>query len=665
MSKRSKLFYEFGPFRLDTTERVLLRDGTPVPLTPKVFELLNVLVENSGHLVEKDKLLEKVWPDTMVEEGSINRNVSTLRKALGEDASEQQYIETVPKRGYRFIAPVRELDEQSAGPIIEGHTSPRLSVKEEIIRSIEPDPAFLKAPLYANRRETTRVRSRPALLILGFFILAAGLAVAIHFATSNRPNEPAQASAFKTTAVLPFKLIGEESGDEYLKLGMADALITKLSNLRQISVRPTSAIRKYVATGQDAVTAAQDLGVESILDGNIQRLGDRIRVTVQLINAHDGLPLWADKVDASFTDIFEVEDSISEKIVKALALKLTRDEQEQLVRRYTESVPAYQVYLQGRSYLVSLTREDTLKAIEAFEKAVALDHDYALAYAGLARASAQMRIRFASELEIKDWADRASQEAQHALSLDPKLAEAHEALAAIYRYTEFDWERTIEESRRALELNPSLDALPTYLAGAFYHLGLLDLVKSEARRAMEINRVNRVEPIRAEGIAAFLGGNWTEAVRLLEGMNRLSDKPLSDIWLAQAYYYNGEHAKAELMLSQMRGSAQVERRAQATVASFLAARGKKREAEALLHHVIGGNYMDHHVAYSVGVTYGQLHAPNQALQWLARAADSGFPCYPWYQKDPLLLPLRGDAAFQRFIAKLQKSWEAAKAKYAS
>jgi len=320
MSKRSKLFYEFGPFRLDTTERVLLRDGTPVPLTPKAFELLHVLVDNSGHIVEKDELLEKVWPDAMVEEGSINRNVSTLRKALREDASEQQYIETVPKRGYRFIAPVREFDEQPAGPIVEGHTSPRLGVEEEIIRSIETDPPFLKAALYANRGETTRVRSRPALLIVGFFILAASVAVTIHFVSSNRPNEPAPASAFKTTAVLPFKLIGEENGDEYLKLGMADVLITKLSNLRQISVRPTSAIRKYVATGQDAVTAAQDLGVESILDGNIQRLGDRIRVTVQLINAHDGLPLWADKFDASFTDIFEVEDSISEQIVKALAL---------------------------------------------------------------------------------------------------------------------------------------------------------------------------------------------------------------------------------------------------------------------------------------------------------------------------------------------------------
>ena len=138
---------------------------------------------------------------------------------------------------------------------------------------------------------------------------------------------------------------------------------------------------------------------------------------------------WADKFDASFTDIFEVEDSISEQIVKALALKLTRDAKGAVGSAHTESVQAYQFYLQGRSYLVSLTREDTQKAIEAFEKAVDLDHHYALAYAGLARASAQMRIRFAPELEIKDWADRAAREAQHALSLDPKLAEAHEALA--------------------------------------------------------------------------------------------------------------------------------------------------------------------------------------------------------------------------------------------
>ena len=218
-----------------------------------------------------------------------------------------------------------------------------------------------------------------------------------------------------------------------------------------------------------------------------------------------------------------------------------------------------------------------------------------------------MRIRFAPETETKDWAERAEREAHQALKLDAGLAEAHEALAAIYRYTEFDWERTIQESRLAIELNPNLEMPHTYLAGAFYHLGLLDLIDEEARLAMEVNQINRVEPLRSQGIAVFLGGRFTEAAQLLEQLQHLSGLPLSDTWLAQAYFYEGQQAKAEAMLAQLSGSAQVKRRAQATRASFLAARGKRAEAEALLREVFAGSYMDHHVAYSIGVTYAQLH----------------------------------------------------------
>ncbi len=651
MSRQPDRYYEFGPFRASVNDRLLLRDGEVVPLTPKAFDLLLALLENSGRVLSKEELLKQVWADNFVEEANLSRNVFTLRKALGEATDQNPYIETIPKRGYRFVAPVKEVCGGAA----------RVTMAPPQTGGRESDT---EAPAVgAGQKAPERWKTGLTFFITGLIMAAIALAV-YYFAGPVFSRHPVGATG-KSIAVLPFEVIGEAEGNQFLSLGMADALITKLSNVRRISVRPTAAVRKFAEQEPDPVAAGRELKVDSVLQGNIQKLGNRIRVTVQLVNISDGLPLWAVKFDEDFTEVFQVQDSISEKIIKALSLKLTQDEQELLVKRYTDNVQAYEYYLQGRSYLLSLTQADTQKAIDAFESAIGLDHNYAPAYAGLARASAQMRIRFAPETKTKDWAERAEREAHQALTLDAGLAEAHEALAAIYRYTEFDWERTIKESRLAIELNPNLDMPHTYLAGAFYHLGLLDRVDQEARLAMEVNQVNRIEPLRSQGIAAFLGGRFTEAAQLLEQMQHLSGMPLSDTWLAQAYFYDGQRAKAEAMLAQLSGSAQVKRRAQATRASFLAAHGKRAEAEALLREVFAGSYMDHHVAYSIGVTYAQLHDNNRALLWLARAVDTGFPCYPWYEKDPLLQPLRNDAEFRHFIDALRKSWEGGKAKYAN
>ncbi len=343
---------------------------------------------------------------------------------------------------------------------------------------------------------------------------------------------------------------------------------------------------------------------------------------------------------------------------------MTAVEQARVYRRYTENVAAYQLYLRGRSQQVRYTREGTRAAVEAFEGALRLDPNYALAYAGLATASANLWLRFAPEAEIKSWKERAEREARRALELDSNLAEAHEALAAVYRYTEFEWERAIEESRRALELNPSLDLPHLYRAAAFRHLGLLELVDDEVRAGMEINPENRVEPLRQQGVAAFFSGRFAEAARFLEEAQPLGADPTANWYLAQAYYYQGEPARAEAILIEIRRGGQPDTRAQAILASFLAARGERGQAEELLHTITTGAYMDHHVAYSLGAAYAQLGQRDEALRWLRNAADTGFPCYPWYERDSLLQPLRSDPEFQRFMEDLRKSWEAAKARYA-
>jgi tetratricopeptide (TPR) repeat protein len=274
-----------------------------------------------------------------------------------------------------------------------------------------------------------------------------------------------------------------------------------------------------------------------------------------------------------------------------------------------------------------------------------------------------MRIRFAPQEEVKSWDERAKQSANRALELDPDLAEAHEALAAVYRNSEFDWVQTIVESDRALSMNPNLDQPHYYRAAAFYHLGLLDLAEREANAGLRINPVNRLEALRVRGTTALFAGKYSDSVAVLEEARRVSSAPVTDWYLAQAYYYAGARERAENILGELRGSAQAEQRAKATLASFLSARGEKQRAEKLLDEVMAGSYTDHHVHYSIGVAYAQLGDHVKARLWLAKAIASGFPCYPWIQRDQLLQPMQGDPEFQRMMTDLQKSWEAAQAKY--
>jgi tetratricopeptide (TPR) repeat protein len=274
-----------------------------------------------------------------------------------------------------------------------------------------------------------------------------------------------------------------------------------------------------------------------------------------------------------------------------------------------------------------------------------------------------MRLFFAPEIETTVWGERAEREARAALNSEPNLAEAHEALAAVYRAVEFDWGGTIEESRRALELNPNLDQPHYYRASAFWHLGLFELAELEVRRGEEINPANRADPLRQRGIAALFTGRFHKAIPLLRDVQQITTGHASDYLLGQAYYYDGERTRGEEVLADLHGTTPADRRAQAVLASLLAARADTTQAEALLRTLTGGGFVDHHVMYSLGVAHLHLGDRTTALKWLRQAAETGLTYYPWYQQDPLLDPFRSDPGFRQFLEDMRSSWESAKEKY--
>ena len=479
---------------------------------------------------------------------------------------------------------------------------------------------------------------------------------------------PAPKPAGRTTlAVLPLQILTEKEETGYLGIGITDAIITRLANIGQLRVRPTSSILKYQDKMPDIQEAGRALQTENVLSGTVQQAGGQFRVSVQLAKVADGAVLWGQHFDLAQQDLLRLQDLIADKVTAALRVHVTAAERERVYRRYTQNAAAYDFYLRGRASLAHFTyaTEELMRAVDFFERALRLDPNYALAHAGLAEAGARIFNSLAPDENRERWRERAEREARAALELDSDLAEAHEALAAVYSYTDFEWDRAIEASRRALELNPSLEFPHQLLRGAYFHLGLFELVDSEAQAAAEINPGSAIIVRQGSGaLVALPSGRYAEAVQLLE-QARAAHGPdaLRDWFLAQAYYYHGEKERAEKMLAELQRGGEPDVRAQATLASFLAARGERKRAEGLLRIAMARPSFEHHAAYSAGVTYAQLGQSSEAVRWLRRARDTGWTCYPWYANDPLLEPLKRVAEFQQFMEDFRRSWEAARARY--
>jgi len=475
MDGKTRQSYEFGPFRVDAVNHLLLRNGQVVPLKPKVFDTLVALVENRGRVLGKDELMEMLWPDSFVEESNLTQTIYMLRKALGEGPDDHHYVETIPKRGYRFLAAVRQSGEGT-----------NLATKEELSATGERDDAeHAENKIYASKRKRLNLQILIACLTL------AAIAVVGYYLGIQRTRLPASADSprpIKSIAVLPFKSVVARDRDESLELGMADTLITRLSNIRQIIVRPLSAVRRYTSLEQDAVAAGHELKVDFVLDGSIQYVGDRIRVTVRFVQVDGSQTVWSKTLDEKLTDILVVQDSISEQVAGALAVTLTGEEKLRLAKRYTQSPEAYHLYLKGRYFWNKGTEEGLRKAIEVFQVALDRDPNYTLAYTGLADAYALLGVY--GVIPMKESHPKAREAATRALELDEKLSEAHASLAGVLIDYYWDWAEAERRLKRALELNPNYATAHSMYANYLTAAGRFAEAIDEARHAQQLDPIS-------------------------------------------------------------------------------------------------------------------------------------------------------------------------------
>lgn len=382
--------YSFGEFMLDLTRGCLTERGVEVRLRPKSFAVLTYLVENHGRLISKDELIEAVWADTAVTDNSLVQCLKEVREVLGDKS--QNYIKTVPRRGYIF-ADINHTPISDSFDSIEQLKDRRLVIDE-----------------HKDGRRTEKL------------------------------------------AVLPFKSLSGDENDTYLGLGIADTLITRLGSTEEIFVRPTSAIQKYASLHHDSIAAGREQQVDAVLEGSIQRFGEKVRVTVRLLSVKDGSTLWAFKSDENFHDVFAVEDSISEKLANALALNVTSKSRQVLAKHYTHNQEAYQLYAKGVFLRNQMTCESLEKSIDCFMKAIELDPNYALAYAGLASSNSPMAAL--GFISLAEAVSRNRALIAKAVELDNTLPEVHSALAEFKLFFEWDFHGAEREFQRALELNP-------------------------------------------------------------------------------------------------------------------------------------------------------------------------------------------------------------------
>jgi len=623
MRQQNKQFYEFGPFRLDPVERLLYRDGEVVTLTAKIFDILLVFVRNSGRTLDKEEVMREVWPDQLVEEGNLTRNVSTLRKALGESRDDHRYIVTIPGRGYRFVADVRETQAEDA------------------------EPSGVKGDISDVRRPARR---KTILSLTACVALAALTAAGFYARRPARSNATENEMAVSSVAVLPFKRLGAEGDDEYLGLGMADSLITKLSNFRKIVVRPTSAVRRYAARDQDPAAAGRELKVDSVLEGSIQRLDDRVRVTVRLARTSDGQELWSFHCDEQCSDVFTLQDIISTRVAEALASKLSGEERKLLAKRYTASPEAYQHYLKGRYFWGRRTDEGLKKGIDYLRQAIDQDPNYALAFAGLADCYALLNVYGGAQL--KEAFPRAEAAAEQALALDDSLAEAHTTRAYVEYYYKRNLAEAEREFQRALELNPNYATANQWYAEYLMYMGRFEESAAKFKRAQKLDPLSPIITVQ-QGLPHYYSRQYNRAEEEFRLAQKLEPRFTPLVYmLAMCYEEEGKFEEAIALFQAAMAGYPPSPRMTASLARVYATSGRRAEARRLLKQALAHADSRRLAPYYVAQIYARLDEKDQAFAWLARACEERDEQIVMIKVDPKMDGLRSDPRFTELLRRI-------------
>ncbi len=647
MEQQENHSYEFGRFRLDTADRVLFREGEPVPLTPKVYDILITLVEKSGQVVEKDDLMRRVWPTTFVAEGNLTQNISLLRKALGESAGGTQFIETVPRRGYRFVAdisltiPIQKptngngnqtaLDELSAAPqaLVSGNGHKSISFEN----SGEQQVAVSRFAAFKNSRRGYGVAMAAVVVV--------AIAALLYLNSRGNAGE-LEGEAIQSIAVMPFVDEAGNADSEHLNEKIAERLIDSLSKLPKLRVVPLSVVAAYKDKQIDPRQVGKDLNVQAVVTGRMRRHGDFISIRADLIDIPNVKQLWGQSYDHKLSDVILVQEDISRDIFENLRLKLNVEEKKQL--------EAYSLYMKGRNAWNKRTADGLQQGIEFFTKALEIDPNNAAAYAGLADCYNMLVVY--GRLQPKEGFPKAKEAALKALEIDENQAEAHTSMAFIkFRW---DWDRVeterefqtairikpnyapahqwyssylvaverfdqaIAEAKRTEELEPLSFVASSHLGWIYYLSGKNDLAIEQCKKILELDP-SSFPARRYLGLAYEAKGMYTEAINEFQTGVKLSGSPLMLALLGHAYAVSGKKVEAQQVLKD-------------------------------LEQLQSQRYVS---PYTVAAIHAGLGDQEQAFNWLEKAVEGRDIWLMNLKVDPVFAKLRSNRKFTDLLARIR------------
>ena len=571
MRTQREHYYLFGHFRLEPEEGRLQRDGLLVPLTPKAFAMLLVLVRNSGQLVEKEFLMQELWPDAFVEEANLTFTISVIRKALGESARTARCIETVPKRGYRFTAAVREVHA-------EHHV--------------------------------------------------------------------------KSLAVLPFVNVSEGDESRYFADGMQDALIAELAQIRSLRVISRTSAMQYRSATRPLPAIARALQLDVVVEGSVLLEGDRARISVRLIDAPNDQHLWAQTYERHRRDVLSWQSEVARSIAQQIAVAVTPREDARLRQVHSVDPEAHAAYVRGRYYWhQSFTEAAFTTAIAHFRRATELEPGYARAWSGMADCFGAMAVQ--SMLPPKEGASEAKHAAEQALALDPSLAEAHNSMAGIQLFFEWNWASAERALRSAMELSPSHSQAHSLFTHYAVARGWAEHAIESARRALDLDPMSPVANVDLAW-AYLLMRDYPKALeQSLSILDMKVNFPLARIYLGQVYQCMGKH---EAAIQEMEAALPSDGGASAPILAMLGyaygLAGRSGAARDVLRRMDEMARRCYVSPYDRAVLHTGLGEKHEALRCLRQALTERSPRVIWLNVEPVFDSLRGNRHFQNIVRRL-------------
>jgi len=642
----------FGPFEVDFCAGELLKNGRRIRLQDQPLQLLAMLLERPGEVVTREEVQKRLWPgDTFVDfDHGLNNAINRLREALNDSADTPRFIETLPRRGYRFIAEVNvgsTTDMRAAAPADSAGTAEA--------------PAVL--PQKAGAVGSSSLPSSGRLNRLWFATAGAGIVVAVILglnfqrARSFRSNT---AIKIQSVAVLPLDNLSGDPSQEYFADEITDALTTSLAQMRGIRVISRTSAMHYRGTKKALPEIAKELGVDAVVEGSTSRTSGTIHVNAQLISMPGDSHIWAHSYDGAASGLFAMESEIANDLARKIGVGTPLESSKDLSRAATVNPEAYDLYLRSVTYYGLGTPEPTDQAIRLLEKSIEIDPQFAPAYAALTTAYRDRG--FGVEINESKWIEKASAAVRKALALDPNLPEAYVSRGYLLWSRANGWsvERAVSDYRRALELNPNLAEAHHQLANVYNHVGLLDKADEEIKEAIALDPLNPAIRFRV-GVNLFYRGKYDESLMELHDSERFNPP----FWAFQTSFvlqHIGRQQEAQEKVDRYLKATPLDRGGSLTAMQALLAAdaGDVPLAERKIQEALdkGKGYQHfHHIAYAVASAYALLNRREQALRYLRLTADDGFPCYPLFEHDSNLDHLRNDPGFLSFLAEQKKQWE--------